>query len=171
MVDESQTMSLPFNQSVEQAENWGCGQWLYLNDRFNLVPCVFGEDITYQCDHLVISLCCRDRVYTKYSVVQIEEKYGLPLRFKSDPTRCIQGIKNGANNSYKSSVNREGIVESTKRGKAGRQGEEKEKFPTPTKPVQSPAAPHPSSQTSPFPSLTSLKRGGNEVRILAFLLS
>lgn len=52
----------------------------------------------------------------------------------------MQGIKNGTNNIHKSRVNREGIVERTKSGKAGRQGEEKEKFPTPTKPVQSPAA-------------------------------
>lgn len=55
---------------------------------------------------------------------------------------------------------------------AGRQGEEREKFPTPTKPVQSPAAcllpPPPPPKPLRLPS-----KGGeqDEVSILAFLLS
>lgn len=82
---------------------------------------------------------------------------------ESDPTR-YKRLRNDANNNYKSSVNRESIVECTKRGKAGRQGEEKEKFPTPTKPVQFPAAPL-LLLLPDFPSfLPSLHSRGEEMR-------
>lgn len=133
---KSQTMSLPFHQSVEQAENWRCGQWLYLNDRFNLVPVCSGKAFKWY-DSLTIPYCCREQHYTQYIVVQRREIL-LYIVFWIWPYK-MQGIKNGTNNVHNSRVNREGIVECTKNGKAGRQGEEKEKFPTPTKPVQSPA--------------------------------
>lgn len=53
----------------------------------------------------------------------------------------MQRIGNGAPGNNKSSVNREAIVDCTKRDKANWKREEKEKFPTPTKPAQSPAPP------------------------------
>ncbi len=76
MWDESQTASLPFHQSVEQAENGGCGQRLYLNDRFNLVLACSEKTLrTYQWDLSPSVAGSKD--HTQYTVVQIEEKYNI----------------------------------------------------------------------------------------------
>lgn len=132
MGDESQTVSLLFHKSVEQDEYRGCGQWLYVNDRFNLVLICS--------EHIQRLRITRNIQWLKQNRNISLLAYWSCILFWIWPYK-IWRITNSANNNHNSIVNREGIVECTKRGKADRQGEEQEKFPTPTKPVQSPAAP------------------------------
>lgn len=162
MWDESQTVSLPFHQSVEQDENLRCGLWLNWNDRFNLVLMRSRRRHSGSKD------------YTQYTAVQIEEKcnpIGLlinALCFKSDPTR-YKGLKTMQTTTTTAVWTGKALFNVQRQARQADREKNRKSF-QPQQSKYSLQLP-PSSQTSPLSSHTSHKWRGNEVSILAFQLS